>query len=60
MCTGTTSLASGCADVSIFQAPVGNTGGLLNAYKDPTLALTLDALKPGNQLSNSSSQQSII
>ncbi len=52
MCTGTTQLSASCADVSIFQAPIGNTGGLFNAFKDQTGSLTLDILK-NNSSTNS-------
>ena len=44
LCTGTTYLSNGCADVSIFTAPIGNSGVLVNAYKDLTNQLTLDLL----------------
>lgn len=46
MCTGDTFLSSGCADVSIFTAPVGNTGGLVNAFKDQIGNLDLGGLHP--------------
>ena len=54
MCTGTTTLSSSCADVSIFQAPIGNTGGLFNAFKDQTGSLTMDILKNPTPVINSS------
>lgn len=36
LCTGSTSLSQSCLDISIFQAPIGSTGGLLNALTDQT------------------------
>lgn len=40
LCTGITSISSSCIDISIFQAPIGTTGGLLNAFTDQTGLLT--------------------
>lgn len=34
LCTGSLSLTPSCVDISIFLAPVGTTGGLLNAIAD--------------------------
>lgn len=39
LCTGNTFLSQSCLDISIFQAPIGSTGGLLNALNDPTSTL---------------------
>jgi hypothetical protein len=34
LCTGSTTITPSCLDVSIFLAPVGSTGGLLNSLVD--------------------------
>ena len=34
LCTGSTQTSPSCIDVSIFLAPIGSTGGLLNANND--------------------------
>lgn len=44
LCTGTALLSNNCADVSIFQAPIGNTGGFVNAFTDISNQLTLTTL----------------
>lgn len=41
LCTGATQLSSSCIDVSIFVAPVGLTGGLLNSMSDNSNGLTI-------------------
>ncbi len=43
LCTGATVLTSSCLDVSIYDAPVGNTGGLLQALSDSTSNLVIGA-----------------
>lgn len=43
-------------DVSIFQAPIGSSGGLLNAFKDLSGNLTLgNSSHPPNAQQNSTS-----
>lgn len=42
LCTGNTFLSQSCLDISIFQAPIGSTGGLLNAISDQTGTLDLN------------------
>ena len=39
LCTGITDISQSCIDVSILLAPVGSTGGLLNALDDQIGAL---------------------
>ena len=41
LCTGATKLSPSCIDVSIYLAPVGSTGGLLNANNDETEELII-------------------
>jgi hypothetical protein len=41
LCTGATVLTPSCLDVSIYDAPVGNTGGLLQALKDTSTDLIM-------------------
>lgn len=36
LCTGLTLPTASCIDLSIFLAPIGSTGGLLNAFTDQT------------------------
>lgn len=49
LCTGITDTSQSCIDVSIFQAPIGSTGGLLNALTDQTGVLTdLNASSPSS------------
>lgn len=42
LCTGKTVLEPSCLDVSIYEAPIGSTGGLLNSLRDKGAILTLD------------------
>lgn len=41
LCTGSLNLTSTCIDISVFLAPVGTTGGLLNAFRDTADLLDL-------------------
>lgn len=42
LCTGSTVQSPSCIDVSIFLAPIGSTGGLLNSNSDNTQNLGPD------------------
>ncbi len=42
MCTGSLKLTPSCVDISVYLAPVGTTGGLLNALIDGAGSLNLD------------------
>ncbi len=52
LCTGVTQITQSCIDVSILVAPVGSTGGLLNALNDQVGSLTNlnDLTGPGVQI----------
>ena len=41
LCTGSLELSPSCIDVSIFLAPVGNSGGLLNSLNEDEGGLVL-------------------
>jgi len=43
LCTGTTILTPSCLDVSIYDAPIGNTGGLLQALNNDNTNLVIDS-----------------
>lgn len=42
LCTGALELTQSCLDISIFNAPIGSTGGLLQNLNDQTKNLNLD------------------
>ena len=58
ICTASIELSSSCVDVSIFLAPVGLTGGLLNSLNDNNnngLVIKNGVLVQNNTNSNSNS-----
>ena len=52
LCTGALELTPTCLDISIFVAPVGNTGGLLNIFQTQTGELTLINGVPKSSVKN--------
>ena len=54
LCTGSLKLTPTCLDVSIFVAPVGSSGGLLNILQTQTGELTLDGAQVKPTVKNES------